>query len=124
MSVNYLRYSQTQCRFPYSVPYKHTVLTKSQEQIFILKIQSSSGLDVTSVLRSGNFIMFRNLKDKACNSSVLVRVTWLKVAARFDGPGAGVGQALRGALLGCDLGPAEFHIQGLSDGPGPLERRV
>lgn len=68
--------------------------------------------------------MFRNLKDKACNSSVLVRVTWLKVAARFDGPGAGVGQALRGALLGCGLGPAEFHIQGLSDGPGPLERRV
>lgn len=36
---------------------------------------------------------------------------------------AGVEQVLRVALLGCDLGPAEVHIQELSDGPGLPERR-
>lgn len=45
------------------------------------------------------------------------------MAARFGGPRAGVEQALRVALLGCDWGPAEFHIQELSDGPGPSEMR-
>ena len=72
---------------------------------------------------------------------------WLEVAARFGGPRAGAGQALRVASLGCDLGPAgsggpragagqalrwphlgviwgqQFHIQEFSDGPGPSERR-
>lgn len=36
----YPRYSQTQRNFQYSTPFKHTALTESQEQIFILKIRS------------------------------------------------------------------------------------
>ena len=47
---------------------------------------------------------------------------WLEVAARFGGPRAGAGQALRWPHLGVIWGQ-QFHIQEFSDGPGPSERR-